>query len=85
MIELLEDQVEKKAKEVISYVREKDVNEYDYNLIRQYGEWYAELIADHIAIRERCIKMANDLSPEGTSETAVTKKAEEYYKFILNN
>ena len=83
MIELFNEEVESKSKELVSHLRKRP-NEYNYNFVIQFAKWYNEKVTDYVAIRERCLKMANDLSPEGTDESAITKKAEEYYKFILN-
>jgi hypothetical protein len=84
MRDILKDKIEKESEDTLNYLRTKKVNVYDRNIVTKYGEWYHNLVMDHTNLRKRCIELATQVAPEGTDEEAIIKKAEEYYKFILN-
>jgi hypothetical protein len=84
MRDVLKDKVDKESKETLNYLRSKKINVYDNNIVIKFGEWYHNLIMDHVSLRKRCLELATQVAPEGTDEEAIVKKSEEYYKFILN-
>jgi hypothetical protein len=71
-----------KAKDLVSELQEKVPNEYDYNLILKFAEDYYGQTVSKIMYRQEALRIARDLSAEGTSAKAVLKNAEEFYNFL---
>ena len=85
MDKVTKSQAEKKAKDLIKHLREKKPNDYDVVIIMQFANWWVDQHTNERLDRAEVIRLAIEHSPEGTEEEAILKKADTYYKFIVNN
>lgn len=85
MDDVTKNKAEQKAKDLIQYLREKKPNDYDVVSMMQFANWWVDQHVNEKLDRMETMRLAIEHSPDGTDEEAILKKADTYYKFIVNN
>jgi hypothetical protein len=83
--EIFDSKAKAKAEEVLSYIKDKDENDYDYTILIRFAKWWNEEVANKTLRRELALKLANEISTEGTDSKVVLETAQAYFNFIVNN